>query len=88
MSNVIEMILAGVVVAVVLIATYAATNYGSRRRVEKDFKSPEEILTAVEVYVKYDHKRAAIEILRHGVERYPAHPVLRAKLAEIGDDES
>jgi len=88
MSNVIEMLLAGVMVAVVLIATYAATNYGSRRRVEKDFKNPEEILTAVEVYVKYGRRRAAIELLKHGLERDPAHSVLRAKLAELNDDEN
>ena len=85
MTKPIEMLLAGVLVAVVLIGTYAISNYFSRRRVEKDFKNPDDILTAVDVYLRYGRKRAAMELLQHGLERYPAHAELQAKLAEIED---
>ncbi len=88
MTKPIEMLLAGVFVAVVLVGTYAIGNYFSRRRVEKDFKTPDEILTAVDIYLRYGRKRAAMELLQHGLERYPANSALQAKLAEISDGEN
>jgi hypothetical protein len=83
MTDPIELLLIGALVAVVLIATYAFTDYGSRRRVEKDFKNPQDILDAVDVYVKYGRERAAIELLKRGLERHPAHPALQAKLTHL-----
>jgi hypothetical protein len=85
MTKPIEMLLAGVFVTVVLIGTYAISNYFSRRRVEKDFKTPDDILTAVDVYLRYGRKRAAMDLLQHGLEKYPAHQALQAKLAALGD---
>jgi len=83
LADPIEMLLAGILVAVVLIGTYAFGNYFSRRRVEKDFKQPEDILAAVEVYLRYGRNSAAIKLLQRGVERHPEHPALKAKLAEM-----
>ena len=85
MTKSIEMLLAGVLVAVVLVGTYAISNYFSRRRVENDFKNPDEILTAADIYLRYGRKRAAMELLQHGLERYPANSALQAKFEEISD---
>lgn len=88
MTIMMEYLLAAVLVAVVLFVTYRAANYGSRRRVEKDFKSPEDILEAVNIYRQYGRKRAAIQLLERGLENHPAHPALEAMLAELNGDAS
>lgn len=85
MTTVAEWLLAGALVAVVLVGTYAVVGYGSRRRVEQDFEKPDDILTAVDVYVKYGRNRAAIDLLKRGVEKNPEHLALRSKLADLTD---
>ncbi|MDA0822483.1 MAG: tetratricopeptide repeat protein [Proteobacteria bacterium] len=83
MTNGIEMLAIGVIVAVVLGGTYALSNYFSRRRVESTFTEPEEILTAANIYVKYGRTQSAIDLLEHGLEINPSHAELQAKLAEL-----
>ena len=87
MTTVIEMLGAGVLVAVVLVGTYALSNYFSRRRVESDFTEPEEILTAADIYLKYGRKQAAIDLVEHGLEINPSHAELEAKLTELTSGE-
>ncbi len=83
MSNAIEYIITAILVAVVLIFTYGFANRLSRNRVAKDFRRPEEILTAVDVYLKYDRESAARDLLEHGLERYPDNAALKARAAEL-----
>lgn len=87
MSNVFEYLIAAIAVAVVLYFTYGFANRMSRKRVAKDFRRPGEILTAVDVYLKYGQKDAARELLEHGLERYPDDASLQARAAEITTDE-
>jgi len=87
MSNVFEYIITAIFVAVVLYFTYGFANRVSRNRVAKDFRRPEEILTAVDVYLKYGHERAARELLEQGLERYPGNAALQARAAEIAAHE-
>lgn len=84
MSNVVEYVITAILVAVVLYFTYGFANRMSRKRVAKDFRRPEEILTAVDVYLKYGQTSAAAELLEHGLERYPENASLQARAAEIG----
>jgi predicted Zn-dependent protease len=86
LTNPIEMIAAGILVAVVLVGTYAASNYFSRRRVQTDFTEPEEILTAANIYLKYGRKQHAIDLLEHGLEINPAHPALQEALGKLTAD--
>jgi len=88
MSNVMEWLVTGALVVVVLVATYSVTGYGSRRRVQQDFKTPEDILTAANVYAKYGRIKAAIDLLRQGLQKHPRHRELRAKLTELTDGET
>jgi len=83
MSKVVEMLLAGALVAIVLALTYGVSNYFSRRRVTTDFKEPDEILTAAAIYVRYKRPAAAIELLEYGLETHPGHTELQEKLAEL-----
>lgn len=83
MSNVFEYVIAAILVAVVLYFTYGFANRMSRKRVAKDFRRPEEILTAVDVYLKYNQTRAALDLLEHGLERYPDNAALQARAAEV-----
>jgi len=88
MNSVFEYIIAGALVTVVLFLTYGFANRMSRGRVVRDFRRPDEILTAVDIYVKYDRKRAARELLETGLERYPNDESLRARAAELDADAS
>ncbi|MGR9090044.1 MAG: tetratricopeptide repeat protein [Gammaproteobacteria bacterium] len=83
MTNVFEYIITAILVAVVLFFTYGLANRVSRNRVARDFRQPEEILTAVDVYLKYGRDGAARELLKHGLERYPDNAALKARAAEI-----
>ena len=83
MSNVLEYIITAILVAVVLFFTYGFANRVSRNRVAKDFRRPEEILTAVDVYLKYGRDGAARDLLEHGLERYPENTALKARAAEL-----
>ncbi|MFT4560335.1 MAG: hypothetical protein ACI9BW_000069 [Gammaproteobacteria bacterium] len=83
MTNGIELIAIGVLVAVVLGATYGLSNYFSRRRVETNFTEPDEILTAANIYMKYGRTQSAIDLIEHGLELNPSHEGLQAKLAEL-----
>ncbi len=83
MSNVFEYVLAAIFVAAVLYFTYGFANRVSRKRVAKDFRRPEEILTAVDVYLKYGQTQAARELLETGLERYPGNSSLQARAAEL-----
>lgn len=83
MNVILEYVLAGGFVLVVLFVTYSVGNAWSRRRVAQDFKQPEDVLMAADVYAKYGRRRAAIELLRDGLERNPDHTGLRTKLAEL-----
>ena len=56
----------------------------SRNRVAKDFRRPDDILTAVDVYMKYGRESAARELIKQGLERYPNDQTLQARAAEIG----
>ena len=83
MSTAFEYIIAGALVAVVLFVTYRVSNRISQNRVTQDFRSPEDILTAVDVYVRYGQERAARKLLDHGLERYPDHAALKARRQEM-----
>ena len=83
MSNVFEYIITAILVAVVLFFTYGLANRMSRNRVAKDFRQPDEILTAVDVYLRYGRDSAARDLLEHGLERYPENTALRARAAEL-----
>ncbi len=83
MSNAFEYIITAILVAVVLIFTYGFANRLSRNRVAQDFRRPEEILTAVDVYLKYDREGAARDLLEQGLERYPDNAALKARAAEL-----
>lgn len=83
MNNVFEYVITAILVAIVLYFTYGFANRMSRKRVAKDFRRPEEILTAVDVYLKYGQARAARDLLEHGLERYPENTALQARAAEI-----
>jgi hypothetical protein len=87
MSNVFEYIITAILVAVVLYFTYGFANRMSRKRVAKKFRRPEEILTAVDVYLNYGQTRAARDLLEQGLERYPENAALRARAADIAADE-
>ena len=62
---------------------YVVRTLFAEKRIQRDFDTPEDILTAVDVYVQYKRKRAAIELLEAGLTRYPDHPGLRARLAAL-----
>ena len=83
MSTAFEYIIAGALVAAVLFVTYRLSNRISQNRVEQDFRTPEDILTAVDVYVRYGQHRAAQKLLERGLERYPDHPALREREQEL-----
>lgn len=87
MTDPIELIAAGILVAVVLAGTYAASNFFSRRRVQTDFTEPEEILTAAKIYLKYGRKQHAIDLLEHGLEINPSHPDLQNALEKLTTDD-
>ena len=86
LTNPIELIAAGILVAVVLAGTYAASNYFSRRRVKTDFTEPDEILAAAKIYLKYGRKQHAIDLLEHGLEVNPSHPEIQAALEKLTTD--
>lgn len=86
MSSVFEMILTGIVVAIVLAATYFFSNRLSQKRVAQNFEQPADIITAVDVYVRYGKTKAAIDMLEGGLERYPDNAQLQAKLEELQRD--
>jgi hypothetical protein len=83
MNNIFEYVITAILVAVVLYFTYGFANRLSRKRVAKDFRRPEEILTAVDVYLKYGQVRAARDLLEHGLERYPENTELRDRATEL-----
>lgn len=87
MNNIFEYVITAILVAVVLYFTYGFANRLSRKRVAKDFRRPEEILTAVDVYLKYGQVRAARDLLEHGLERYPGNAALQDRAAEIAAGE-
>lgn len=86
MTNPIELITAGIVVAIVLAGTYGLSNYFSRKRVSTEFTEPEEILAAAKIYLKYGRKQHAIDLLEHGLEINPSHPELQEALDKLTVD--
>ncbi len=85
MTGAFELIAIAILVAVVLVASYALAGRLSQRRVERDFDNPKDILTAVDIYVKYGRRRAAIKLLEAGLERYPGHVELEQRLAQLNE---
>ena len=84
-----EYVVAAVVVLAVVVATYRVLGRWSAKRVERDFREPDEILTAARIYESYNRRQAAIDLLKAGLEHNPDHPELTARLAELsGKSES
>ena len=83
MPKIVEIIIAGAIVAIVLLATYTYLNIRTRRIVKKNFDTPEEALTAARVYLKYKRREAAIDLLEHALTNHPSHPELQAMLDSL-----
>jgi uncharacterized protein YneF (UPF0154 family) len=75
--------LVGVLVVVVLVATYGLLGFAARKHVEDEFEDPEDILAAVKIYESYAQRKAAIKLLEKGLEKNPRHSELERKLAEL-----
>ena len=88
MGSTLQIVLSAVLVAIVLGVSYWGVNLFSQRRVKQDFKSPEDILAAVAVYMQYGRKRAAIALLEGGLDQYHDHPALKEKLEELTDGDA
>jgi len=88
MNSVFEMILTAICVAIVLAATYLFSNRISQKRVARDFKHPKDILTAVDVYVHYGRRSAAVKLLEDGLERYPDNAALKGRLEELSGSDA
>ena len=81
--NFVEYGIAGLLIVVVLFATYGYLGFASRARVENNFETPDDILTAVKVYESYNRHSAAVKLLEKGLKKNPHHPQLEQKLAEL-----
>lgn len=76
-------VFAGLLVFVVLVATYGFMGHVSRKRVEDEFDDPQDILTAVKFYESYNQRNAAIKLLEKGLRKNPHHAELERKLLEL-----